>query len=145
VVEERRATLEAISRNEGKPEQALPKIVEGRLNGLVQGPGAARAALRQGRQADHRQAARSTPRIVRFEQVVDRPGSAMTSASPGNIRPAPLARVVLKLSGEAFAGPAASASTAVVRTRSPPRSSTSVRTSASTSPWWSVAATSGGA
>jgi len=32
-VEKERATLEAITRNEGKPEQALPKIVEGRLNG----------------------------------------------------------------------------------------------------------------
>jgi elongation factor Ts len=29
-----RATLEALTRNEGKPEQALPKIVEGRLNGF---------------------------------------------------------------------------------------------------------------
>ncbi len=28
------ATLEAITRNEGKPEQAVPKIVEGRLNGF---------------------------------------------------------------------------------------------------------------
>ncbi len=34
VVEKERATLEAITRNEGKPEQALPKIVEGRLNGF---------------------------------------------------------------------------------------------------------------
>ena len=34
VVENERATLEAITRNEGKPEQALPKIVEGRLNGF---------------------------------------------------------------------------------------------------------------
>jgi len=33
VVTAERATLETISRNEGKPEQALPKIVEGRLNG----------------------------------------------------------------------------------------------------------------
>lgn len=32
-VEEARAELEAISRNEGKPENALPKIVEGRMNG----------------------------------------------------------------------------------------------------------------
>jgi elongation factor Ts len=32
-VEEERKVLETISRNEGKPEQALPKIVEGRLNG----------------------------------------------------------------------------------------------------------------
>ena len=32
-VEEARKELEAISRNEGKPEAALPKIVEGRMNG----------------------------------------------------------------------------------------------------------------
>ena len=34
VVEKERATLEAITRNEGKPEQAIRKIVEGRLNGF---------------------------------------------------------------------------------------------------------------
>ncbi len=34
VVTAERATLETLSRNEGKPEQALPKIVEGRLNGF---------------------------------------------------------------------------------------------------------------
>lgn len=32
-VAEERATVEQISRNEGKPEAALPKIVEGRMNG----------------------------------------------------------------------------------------------------------------
>jgi elongation factor Ts len=34
VVESERQTLEAITRNEGKPEQAIPKIVEGRLDGF---------------------------------------------------------------------------------------------------------------
>jgi elongation factor Ts len=34
VVEKERAVLEELTRNEGKPEQALPKIVEGRLNGF---------------------------------------------------------------------------------------------------------------
>jgi elongation factor Ts len=34
VVEKERATLETVTRNEGKPEAALPKIVEGRLNGF---------------------------------------------------------------------------------------------------------------
>ncbi len=34
VVAAERATLETISRNEGKPEAALPKIVEGRINGF---------------------------------------------------------------------------------------------------------------
>ncbi len=33
IVEKERATLETLSRNEGKPEAALPKIVEGRING----------------------------------------------------------------------------------------------------------------
>ena len=32
-IDEERATLEEITRKEGKPEQALPKIVEGRLDG----------------------------------------------------------------------------------------------------------------
>jgi elongation factor Ts len=34
IVAAERATLETISRNEGKPEAALPKIVDGRLNGF---------------------------------------------------------------------------------------------------------------
>ncbi|AOZ72774.1 translation elongation factor Ts [Boudabousia tangfeifanii] len=34
VVEKERATLEELTRNEGKPEAALPKIVEGRMNGF---------------------------------------------------------------------------------------------------------------
>jgi elongation factor Ts len=32
-IEAERVTIEQISRNEGKPEAALPKIIEGRLNG----------------------------------------------------------------------------------------------------------------
>ena len=51
-VDAERATLEDISRDEGKPEQALAKIVEGRLNGLFKERVPARAAVRQGRQAD---------------------------------------------------------------------------------------------
>jgi elongation factor Ts len=34
VIERERQTLETISRNEGKPEAALPKIIEGRMNGF---------------------------------------------------------------------------------------------------------------
>ena len=34
VLDRERATLEALSRNEGKPEAAVPKIVEGRINGF---------------------------------------------------------------------------------------------------------------
>lgn len=36
-VEKERATVEAITREEGKPEAALPKIVEGRLNAFIKG------------------------------------------------------------------------------------------------------------
>jgi len=34
VIEKERTTLETITRNEGKPEQAIPKIVEGRISGF---------------------------------------------------------------------------------------------------------------
>jgi elongation factor Ts len=34
VIDSERATLEALTRNEGKPDQAIPKIVEGRLGGF---------------------------------------------------------------------------------------------------------------
>ena len=34
VVDAERATFETIARNEGKPEAALPKIVEGRVHGF---------------------------------------------------------------------------------------------------------------
>jgi elongation factor Ts len=34
VVEKERSVLEELTRNEGKPEQAIPKIVQGRLNGF---------------------------------------------------------------------------------------------------------------
>lgn len=34
VIERERAVFEELTRNEGKPEQAIPKIVEGRLNGF---------------------------------------------------------------------------------------------------------------
>jgi elongation factor Ts len=34
VLEKERATLETITRNEGKPEAAIPKIVEGRIGGF---------------------------------------------------------------------------------------------------------------
>ena len=34
VIDKERAVLEELSRNEGKPEAALPKIIEGRLNGF---------------------------------------------------------------------------------------------------------------
>jgi elongation factor Ts len=64
-----RATLETISRNEGKPEAALPKIVEGRLNGWFK----ERVLLEQGYVRDEKQtiaAMLGSARIVTFAQVV---------------------------------------------------------------------------
>ncbi len=37
VAEQERKTLETLSRNEGKPEAALPKIIEGRMDGFFKG------------------------------------------------------------------------------------------------------------
>ncbi len=68
-VAEERATLEAISRNEGKPEAALPKIIDGRMNGWFK----ERVLLDQSYVRDEKQtitALVGSARIVRFAQVV---------------------------------------------------------------------------
>ena len=64
-----RATLETISRNEGKPEAALEKIVEGRMNGWFK----ERVLLDQSYVRDEKQtisALLGSARIVAFAQVV---------------------------------------------------------------------------
>ncbi len=64
-----RATLETISRNEGKPEAALPKIVEGRLTGWFKD----RVLLDQAYVRDEKQTIAGmlgSARIVAFAQVV---------------------------------------------------------------------------
>jgi elongation factor Ts len=64
-----RATLETISRNEGKPEAALPKIVEGRLTGWFK----ERVLLDQAYVRDDKQTIAGllgSARIVSFAQVV---------------------------------------------------------------------------
>jgi elongation factor Ts len=68
VVEHERETLTTISRNEGKPEQALPKIVEGRLGGFFKEV----ALLEQPYAKDDKQTIRQLlggARIVRYAQV----------------------------------------------------------------------------
>ena len=68
VVEAERATLETITRNEGKPEQALPKIVEGRLQGFYKNV----ALLDQPYAKDDKQSIAQLlggATIVRFAQV----------------------------------------------------------------------------
>jgi len=68
VVEHERQTLEAISRNEGKPDKALPKIVEGRLGGFFKDV----ALLEQPYAKDDKQTIAQLlggARIVRYAQV----------------------------------------------------------------------------
>jgi elongation factor Ts len=71
VVAAKRQELENLSRNEGKPEQALPKIVEGRINGFFKSvPGG--ALLDQPFVKDEKQSvgqALGGARVVRFAQV----------------------------------------------------------------------------
>ncbi|MEP7201228.1 MAG: translation elongation factor Ts [Ilumatobacteraceae bacterium] len=68
VVTHERQTLETISRNEGKPEAALPKIIEGRLNGFFKDV----ALLDQPYAKDDKQSISQvigSATIVRFAQV----------------------------------------------------------------------------
>jgi elongation factor Ts len=71
-VEAERATLEAETRNEGKPEAALPKIVEGKLGGWFKRvPGG--VLLEQPYARDDRQTVSQilgVAKVVRFAQVV---------------------------------------------------------------------------
>jgi elongation factor Ts len=68
VVEAERKTLETITLNEGKPEQAVPKIVEGRLNGFFKDV----CLLEQPYAKDDKQSVKQVigdSEIVRFSQV----------------------------------------------------------------------------
>ena len=71
-VEAERATIEAETRNLGRPEQAIPKIVEGKLNGWFKRvPGG--ALLEQPYARDEKQTvaqALGSAKIVRFAQVL---------------------------------------------------------------------------
>lgn len=69
LVEKERSTLETISRNEGKPEAALPKIVEGRLGGWYK----ERVLLEQNYVKDEKQTIKSllgNAKISRFSQII---------------------------------------------------------------------------
>ncbi len=72
LVEAERVTLEAQTRNEGKPEQAVPKVVEGKLNGWFKRvPGG--VLLEQPYAKDDKQTIRQllgSARVVRFAQVL---------------------------------------------------------------------------
>ena len=68
-VDAERATVENLSRNEGKPEAALPKIVEGRMNGWFK----ERCLLEQPYAKDEKRTIADligSAEIVRFAQVV---------------------------------------------------------------------------
>ncbi len=68
VLEKEKATLEAISRNEGKPEAAIAKIVEGRINGFFKDV----CLIEQAYAKDDKQSVTQVlggAKIVRFAQV----------------------------------------------------------------------------
>lgn len=68
-IDDERATVEQISRNEGKPEAALPKIVEGRMNGWFK----ERVLLEQAYARDEKRSIADLlggATVVRFAQVV---------------------------------------------------------------------------
>ena len=68
VVEKERATLEIVTRNEGKPEQAIAKVVEGRVNGFFKDI----CLLEQPYAKDDKQSVASVigaAKIIRFAQV----------------------------------------------------------------------------
>jgi elongation factor Ts len=68
-VAEERATVEQIAKNEGKPEAALPKIVEGRMNGFFK----ERVLIEQSFAKDEKQSIADLlgeAEVVRFAQVV---------------------------------------------------------------------------
>jgi hypothetical protein len=52
VLAKEREIAEATAREEGKPDKALPRIIEGRLNGFLKDVCPARAAVGQGEQED---------------------------------------------------------------------------------------------
>jgi elongation factor Ts len=69
-VAEERDTLEKLTRNEGKPEQAIPKIVEGRLGGVFKDVGG--CLLEQAFVKDNKQTVGQVlgeARVARFAQV----------------------------------------------------------------------------
>ena len=121
-VENERRIVTEISRNEGKPEAALPKIVEGRVERVLQAGRPARAGLRQGQQADSRArcwrmrdspcpaspASRSARNTTMKVRIVNDPEPFLcpvgVSTTNGRDHRRTSDAVLLKLSGEAFGG-----------------------------------------
>ena len=60
VIEQERAVFEELTRNEGKPENAIPKIVEGRLNGFYKDNVLLEQGVRQGAEDHHQPAGRGS-------------------------------------------------------------------------------------
>ena len=105
VLAREQAVIEEKSRNEGVPEAKLEGAVKGRLNAFYKDVGAARAAVGEGPQGEHRQAGRRARRRRQAHAVRPREGGRGLASAPMSepTVESGYRRVVLKLSGEAFA------------------------------------------
>src|SRR6201989_2003655 len=99
VVEKERRIAEQITRDEGKPEQAIGRVVDGRLNAHFNGGGTTQQGVTQAR-PDTRPG--PIPGQARTRQTT-RKGLMPESGPAGVLHPS-WRRVVLKLSGGLFAG-----------------------------------------
>ena len=125
-----RRIAEQVTREEGKPEQAIPKIVEGRLNAFLKDVVLVeQASVRGPEEVGQAAACRARSQREGIRQVPDRPGRLTLAEGGTAVAGSPAGgpetrasdaglgagrdctpprpswrRVVLKLSGEAFAG-----------------------------------------
>ena len=140
VVAEERATLEAITRNEGKPEQALPRSSRAASTASTRTSCLLEQPLRQGREAVDRRSCSASATIVALRPGRDRLSRVTSTGRHGGSGSCSSSRA---RRSPATTGYGIDGSDA--RRHGRARSSTSARPRTSTSPSSSAAATSGAA
>jgi uridylate kinase len=116
VIENERRIAEATAREEGKPEQVLARIVDGRINGYYKDVVLLEQAVRAGAQEDRQGPARRGRRHREDVRALrGRPGLMTDPGVDTDPRPG-FRRVLLKLGGEMFGGGAVGVDPEVVET-----------------------------
>ena len=104
-VEKERRIAEQITRDEGKPEQAIPKIVEGRLNSYFKEVALLEQPFVKDNKTTIKQVlAQASPSPASPGSRSARPEPRMTRTPEAGVLHPSWHRVVLKLSGGLFAG-----------------------------------------